>query len=595
MDMIPSFFSQYFPIQKVDDEQRMVWGYASTAALDLDGEVIKLEAIKSALPDYMLWGNIREMHQPSAVGVAAHTEMREKGLWLGAHVSDDSAWKKCKPTILDDGTILPPVYKGFSIGGQVTRKVGKNIEALTLIEISLVDRPANPECRIEMVKSTQVLSGNEATLIKNIQTDYLNITSEDIPDVGNFTKLMRKFGLKLNLVKTDIIDHTAHHPSGSAINVLDHPATDHGLLPDVPAHMPDDPGDPSVGSLKDEYRRHLQPLTSDAPKKPFGDIKYADTGLLKDGGHRFPIDNEYNVRRSWEAINDPEHAAKYSSDQVISIQEQIADAWCNHIDSDGPPSTNKTSKMSPDVLASLGEIARTVTEDKPGVQQMADNDEVAKRASRAMMEHIDRAGHHVDKAIECHKNAMIACAALAGIYKEADGDAAKAAGAAVNAADQVVKLNKTLDQMRDHHDIASSYIGKVAGNVHDGQAKDWTTTRVNAVDPSSAKTAEPEVMKTFSKAEVDLMVKNAALEAQLLIMKSTPANARRGVAFDQHAALIAQTPSDKQTVLMNNVSVDRENPDSVTKGVARMIGNMIGRPDLFAKSMTDPSFHGAAG
>ena len=60
----------YLPLAKVDREQRMVYGYASTEALDSQGEVVRKEALAAALPDYMRFANIREMHQPSAVGVA---------------------------------------------------------------------------------------------------------------------------------------------------------------------------------------------------------------------------------------------------------------------------------------------------------------------------------------------------------------------------------------------------------------------------------------------------------------------------------------------------------------------------------------------
>ena len=62
--------SFFLPITKVDKKQRMVWGYASTPTKDLDDEIISLDAIKAALPSYMEWRNIREMHQASAVGTA---------------------------------------------------------------------------------------------------------------------------------------------------------------------------------------------------------------------------------------------------------------------------------------------------------------------------------------------------------------------------------------------------------------------------------------------------------------------------------------------------------------------------------------------
>jgi len=70
----------YWPIAKVDAEQRMVWGYASTEALDEQGEIVKREALEAALGDYMRFANIREMHRPSAVGVAREATIYFKGL-----------------------------------------------------------------------------------------------------------------------------------------------------------------------------------------------------------------------------------------------------------------------------------------------------------------------------------------------------------------------------------------------------------------------------------------------------------------------------------------------------------------------------------
>jgi HK97 family phage prohead protease len=136
----------YLPLAKVDREQRMVYGYASTEALDSQGEVVRKEALAAALPDYMRFANIREMHQPSAVGVAKEAAIDEKGLWLGAKVIDDEAWKK----------VVEGVYKGFSIGGFVTARDARDPSVITgidLAEISLVDRPANPEATVELFKS----------------------------------------------------------------------------------------------------------------------------------------------------------------------------------------------------------------------------------------------------------------------------------------------------------------------------------------------------------------------------------------------------------------------------------------------------------
>lgn len=128
----------YWPIAKVDAEQRMVWGYASTEAEDDQGECVSRDALAAALDDYMRFANIREMHRQSAVGVATEATVDDRGLYVGARIVDSEAWEK----------VVAGVYKGFSIGGRVTARDPADrrlITGLRLNEISVVDRPANPE------------------------------------------------------------------------------------------------------------------------------------------------------------------------------------------------------------------------------------------------------------------------------------------------------------------------------------------------------------------------------------------------------------------------------------------------------------------
>lgn len=155
-------FHFFLPIAKVDREKRTVSGYASTPTKDSDGEIVSLDAIRAALPSYLEYGNIREMHALKAVGVAAETNIDKKGLYLTAYISDDQAWKKCLPAKQADGTELPATYKGFSIGGRKIDKEGDTITAIELSEISIVDRPANPDCRIEIAKSAKKAEEEEA-------------------------------------------------------------------------------------------------------------------------------------------------------------------------------------------------------------------------------------------------------------------------------------------------------------------------------------------------------------------------------------------------------------------------------------------------
>ncbi len=132
----------YATINKTEEQSDgtiKVWGIASSEAVDSDGEVISSEAMKAALPDYMKFGAVREMHQPSAAGTAIEASVEADGsTFFGAHIVDPIAVKK----------VQTGVYKGFSIGGKVTSRdpMNKaNITGLKLVEVSLVDRPANPE------------------------------------------------------------------------------------------------------------------------------------------------------------------------------------------------------------------------------------------------------------------------------------------------------------------------------------------------------------------------------------------------------------------------------------------------------------------
>lgn len=146
----------YAQISKIDEEQRMVWGYATTGARDSQGEIVAPEAVAAAWDDYMKFANIREMHQPSAVGVVKEYTFDSTGVLIGAEVVDDTAWEKVKKE----------VYKGFSIGGKKLPggydALTKTITALQITEISLVDRPANPESLITMYKLADQPEGENA-------------------------------------------------------------------------------------------------------------------------------------------------------------------------------------------------------------------------------------------------------------------------------------------------------------------------------------------------------------------------------------------------------------------------------------------------
>ena len=149
-------YAEIAKMEAQDDGTVKVWGYASSEAVDSDGEIIAAEAMKAAIPDYMKFGAVREMHGQNAAGTAIEINVEDDGrTFFGAHIVDPVAVAKVKTG----------VYKGFSIGGSVTARDELNksqITGLKLTEISLVDRPANPDAVFTCYKADKPKDEEEA-------------------------------------------------------------------------------------------------------------------------------------------------------------------------------------------------------------------------------------------------------------------------------------------------------------------------------------------------------------------------------------------------------------------------------------------------
>lgn len=62
------------------------------------------------------------------------------------------------------------------------------------------------------------------------------------------------------------------------------------------------------------------------PKKPYGDVEYADPGYQKDGHHRYPIDTKAHAKAALAYINKGEDADKYSSADYAAVKAKIVAA-----------------------------------------------------------------------------------------------------------------------------------------------------------------------------------------------------------------------------------------------------------------------------
>jgi phage head maturation protease len=140
-------FGELTKIEDQPDGTLKVYGVASTGARDDAGEVVLPAAMAAALPDYARYPALREMHQPTAAGRTLEATVDEEGATrIVAHVVDPVAIAKVRSR----------TYSGFSIGGRVLARDPADATVITKIklsEISLVDRPANPEAVIDLWKA----------------------------------------------------------------------------------------------------------------------------------------------------------------------------------------------------------------------------------------------------------------------------------------------------------------------------------------------------------------------------------------------------------------------------------------------------------
>jgi hypothetical protein len=175
------------PIGKVDIERRMVSGFATLDNIDKQGDIVTTESSVNAFKNFR--GNLREMHQPSAVGkIVSFKEDRYfdpndkkfySGVYVSAYVSKgaQNAWEK----------VLDGTYTGFSIGGNIKtwddafdKEMDKTIRVIKeydLFELSLVDSPANQFANIVSIEKKDGHNVIEGMLSK-IETENIFYDAE---------------------------------------------------------------------------------------------------------------------------------------------------------------------------------------------------------------------------------------------------------------------------------------------------------------------------------------------------------------------------------------------------------------------------------
>jgi len=138
--------------EKQEDGTLKVYGKATDDAIDIDQQICDETWLKEAMPDWFTsGGNIREQHSNIAAGVATDYEAKADGHYITALIVDPVSVKKVETGVL----------KGFSIGIRGPRVIrdqkaaGGRIVGGQIVEVSVVDRPANPNAKMVIAKAVE--------------------------------------------------------------------------------------------------------------------------------------------------------------------------------------------------------------------------------------------------------------------------------------------------------------------------------------------------------------------------------------------------------------------------------------------------------
>ncbi len=127
--------------------------------------------MREAIPAYMRFPALREMHD----------DTKAAGRTLAVHVGADNI-TRCQALVVDSEAVKKVkagVYKAFSIGGKKLEKVANKIQKLLWNELSLCDRPVNPEAIFDLWKADFT---DQNKIMKNLLCKALKLDAEKATD-----------------------------------------------------------------------------------------------------------------------------------------------------------------------------------------------------------------------------------------------------------------------------------------------------------------------------------------------------------------------------------------------------------------------------
>ena len=327
--------------KEADDGSMFVYGLATDPTLDMDQQICDAGWLKSAMPQWFKTGaNVREQHSNIAAGV---------GIELNA---DGDKWM-LKSEVVDPVTqakVRKGVLKGYSIGikqAQVMKSdeapngviVGGNI-----VEVSLVDRPANPSARIEIAKSVN----GELTMTEIKKAD--DILQEAVMTEGPAAE--GRTPEDRNLVCTDCDGEGKVHTNTNDWNTCEM-CGGTGLRPeDSPLDIvQEDPSHPAANLRQDTGITDGKADEPEVEKREFTDAERAEAAdagqAMPDGS--YPIKTVKDLKNAIQSYGRAKDPAKVKAHimaraKALGKESMIPENWSKAIEAD----TAKADEMMHD-------------------------------------------------------------------------------------------------------------------------------------------------------------------------------------------------------------------------------------------------------
>lgn len=155
-------FKFHATVKKVEGDKRVIEGFVSTSDLDRVRDIVKPEAFREALTNYLkspvLFYNHRTWELP--IGKVTTAEIKKKGFFVRAEVIEsehpDLATANAVWELVEAG-----VLKAFSFGFHILESMIdpeakiRVIKRLELLEVSIVGIPANPNATFSIAKGIE--------------------------------------------------------------------------------------------------------------------------------------------------------------------------------------------------------------------------------------------------------------------------------------------------------------------------------------------------------------------------------------------------------------------------------------------------------